>query len=689
MVGPLSSIHFRPEWDGGGTGSRGGAIASAEAGAEGVPPREALSLAALHRLQGRTASAIQLLERVAESPECELSVRALLDLALLRIEDTSESLQAAGELIDRAAAVAGESPALRGIVLHARGRIQWRAGEPVLAGQCLEEAARLLTEAGAEADLAKALDSLAMHHELSGDRERSLSFYALSLMKKAVTGDASGLAITLGNLGRFHLRRGEPAIALAFLQEDLRIAESLGDLRGRTVVKINIGEALIDLGRIDEARPMLEEAFGISRSERWRLQEAHALEGLARAATRRGKKDEALLLLLAALDALPEEGAHYARGRIQLARGEVYHELGELERAREAFEAARQIFVRLHCPHEQGLAVHGLARIAEERSEGNSCLVLLEEGMSLLHAEDTRLLQSFRDIYRRFDPGEDSSPRSIGPYRITSRLGRGAFADVYRGFDERQGASRESVAVKVLRLDAARGEDERSERTRRFLREYEILRCISHPNVVRILDLGRAPQLFIVEELIDGGDLKALIERRKRLPWEEALPLMAGILHGLEAVHALEIHHRDLKPGNVLLRADGSPVIADFGLARMRGLATMSLPAEVMGTLPYMCPEQLRGAPVDARADIYSFGVLAFQLLAGSLPYPGDSFQDFVAGVELGNRPRVDLLPGAVPPALVRAILKSIERDPDRRHTSVGAVLETLKAVATRSRMAD
>jgi tetratricopeptide (TPR) repeat protein len=651
---------------------------------EDLSPRQAFSLAARQRLRGHTASAILLLERVAESPDSEYVVRGLLGLALLRLEDLSHPVEDAQELIDRATAVAGENATLKGLVLHARGRVHWRAGESVLAGECLKEAASLLEGARADDDLAKVLDSLATYHELSGDRERALSCYALSLMKKAVSGDAPGLAITLGNLGRFHLRRREPEIALSFLREDLRIAESLGDLRGQTIVKTNIGQALTDLGRIDEAWPLLEQALAVARREGWKLPEAHALKDLARAAACRGKPDDALLLLLAALDTLPEEGTYYVRGQIQLARGDVYYDLGELERAREAYHAARQIFVKLHCPHEQGLAVHGLARIAEERSEGNSCIVLLEEGMSLLRAGDTQLLHSFRGIYHRMNlpAGPQACPRSVGYYRIVSRIGRGAFADVYRAFDERQGASREDVAVKVLRLDGVHDGQERAERTRRFLREHEILQRVSHPNVVRILDLGKEPELYIVEEWIEGGDLKALLDRRARLPWEEALPLMEGLLRGLEALHALEVYHRDLKPGNVLLRLDGSPVIADFGLARMHGLTSMSLPAEVMGTLPYMSPEQLRGAPVDERADIYSFGVLSFQLLAGALPYPGDSFQDFVAGVKLGNTPRLELLPATLPDALLRCVLRSIERDPARRYSSARAALEDLKAVA-------
>jgi serine/threonine-protein kinase len=155
---------------------------------------------------------------------------------------------------------------------------------------------------------------------------------------------------------------------------------------------------------------------------------------------------------------------------------------------------------------------------------------------------------------------------------------------------------------------------------------------------------------------------------------------MEGILRGLEALHALGVFHRDLKPGNVLLRSSGEPVIADFGLARMHGLSSMSLPDEIMGTLPYMSPEQLRGAPVDARTDIYSFGVLSFQLLAGALPYPGDSFQDFVTSVKDGSSARVELLPSALLPLVARCVLACIERDVARRPPSARAVLEALQA---------
>src|SRR5262245_12129458 len=214
-------------------------------GGRGLPPREAILLGLLHGLRGDLARASTVLLEVAERREAGAGAEALFRLALLRLSTRTAPLDEVTALIDRAAALPGLDPRVRAIECHARSQLHWKRGQVAEAGARLLEARRILEEVGDEEELAKVLDSLARYREHCGDRERALSCYSLSLSKKTVGGDLHGMAITLGNLGRLHLKAGDPESALAFLKDDLRIAEQIGDAFGQIVVRTNVAQACI------------------------------------------------------------------------------------------------------------------------------------------------------------------------------------------------------------------------------------------------------------------------------------------------------------------------------------------------------------------------------------------------------------------------------------------------------------
>ena len=200
-----------------------------------------------------------------------------------------------------------------------------------------------------------------------------------------------------------------------------------------------------------------------------------------------------------------------------------------------------------------------------------------------------------------------------GRYRIIALLGRGGMGEVYRATDLTLG---QSVALKFLPEEAAR--DQRL--LERFHGEVRVARQVSHPNVCRVYDIGEVDGTpFISMEYIDGEDLSSLLTRIGRLPADKALETARKICAGLAAAHDRGIIHRDLKPQNIMMNKRGEVIIMDFGLAALAGQLTA---ADVRsGTPAYMAPEQLKGAEVTARSDIYALGLVLYELFTGKRPY--------------------------------------------------------------------
>jgi len=205
-------------------------------------------------------------------------------------------------------------------------------------------------------------------------------------------------------------------------------------------------------------------------------------------------------------------------------------------------------------------------------------------------------------------------------YEWTGTLGHGGVGVVFRAFDREL---EETVALKVLSADLGRDEHRL---LARFKREVALNRRINHPNVARMYDYGIAGDTpYITMELIDGEDLWTLVGRRRRFPPEEAVPIARQIARGAAAIHRLGILHRDLKSQNVIVDRHGAAVILDFGLARGAWEPGLTLGSVLLGTPQYMAPEQALGEDLDERADLYSIGVIAWEMLAGTPPFQGTS----------------------------------------------------------------
>ena len=250
-------------------------------------------------------------------------------------------------------------------------------------------------------------------------------------------------------------------------------------------------------------------------------------------------------------------------------------------------------------------------------------------------------------------------------YEYAGTLGHGGIGVVFKAFDREL---EETVALKVLSPNL--GRDENALLTR-FKREVALNRRIKHPNVARMHDYGIAGDYpFISMELIDGADLWTLVGQRRRFPPAEAVPILRQIARGTAAIHRLGILHRDLKSQNVIVDSQGAAVILDFGLARHPGEPGLTLASVLLGTPQYMAPEQALGEEIDARADLYSIGIIAWEMLTGRTPFEGES--PVATAMKQVHDPLPDLgaLVPDLPGDLVSVVTRVLSKERERRHAS-------------------
>ena len=231
-------------------------------------------------------------------------------------------------------------------------------------------------------------------------------------------------------------------------------------------------------------------------------------------------------------------------------------------------------------------------------------------------------------------------PTEIGRYKIVGELGRGAMGVVYRGVDP---ALDRHVAIKVISTHQSAGQVNTAEMEARFLREAKIAARINHPGIVTVYDAGRAgDSLYLVMELVEGESLAHRLARKEYPTVPESFTMAAQCAEALAAAHALGVVHRDVKPANIMLTKDGRVKVADFGVAKAIGEGTdLTRTGTVVGSPAYMAPEQVRGLSPDGRADLFSLGVVLYELLLHRKPFPADTITSLIYQI-LHEDPLVD-----------------------------------------------
>jgi len=260
----------------------------------------------------------------------------------------------------------------------------------------------------------------------------------------------------------------------------------------------------------------------------------------------------------------------------------------------------------------------------------------------------------------------------LGHFEILSAIGEGGMGEVYRAHDDKLGRD---VAIKVIRADAI----ESSDRRERFVREAKAAAVLNHPNIATVYEIDEADGLiFIAMELIEGVKLSDWIASGN-LSTERAIEIAIDVAEGLSAAHAKNIVHRDLKPANIMILEDGRPKIIDFGLAKLLETGseaeTATKAQAMMGTVAYMSPEQARSGEIDHRSDLFSFGIVLYEMLVGEKPFEGPSAPETLSAIINVSAPRLPSTLTSFQPILDRCLAK----DPGARYPGAREVSAALR----------
>jgi len=260
-------------------------------------------------------------------------------------------------------------------------------------------------------------------------------------------------------------------------------------------------------------------------------------------------------------------------------------------------------------------------------------------------------------------------------YEIKSKLGEGAMGVVYRALDHGLGRI---VALKMLSADL--GSDD--ELTQRFAREAEAIGRLSHPNIVTVYDVGEAEgHLYMAMELLEGDDLRALLERQVDVPLADRVRILAQICDGLGYAHSRGVVHRDVKPANIVVTVAGKVKVLDFGLARVATRETITRAGIILGTPDYMSPEQATGQTLDHRTDIFSAGAVFYEFLCREKPFRGRTLHSVLYQIISDEPDPLLTLNPELPARLAEVVHRMLRKDPDQRYPSLEEVARELRQI--------
>ncbi len=320
------------------------------------------------------------------------------------------------------------------------------------------------------------------------------------------------------------------------------------------------------------------------------------------------------------------------------------------------------------------------------RKEVESLLAAQEKGGSLLEEPAADLAAEWAQANRQATGRtEQLKQQAIGPYQILYKLGKGGMGEVYLAEDSRL---RRKVALKLLPAEISN----RKDRLRRFKIEAQAASATNHPNIITVYEIGIENSVhFLATEFVEGQTLRKLLTSRE-LQLGEALDIAIQIAGALSAAHAAGVWHRDIKPENIMIRPDGLVKVLDFGLAKVeepRAMMTDSsattfvdantMPGMVMGTAQYMSPEQARGLDVDHRTDIFSLGVVLYEMVTGDAPFTGDEIIEVMAAIAHRQPTPLSKLALNAPAQLEKIVNRALQKGRDQRYPNAADLAADLK----------
>src|SRR6201993_5038827 len=264
-----------------------------------------------------------------------------------------------------------------------------------------------------------------------------------------------------------------------------------------------------------------------------------------------------------------------------------------------------------------------------------------------------------------------------GRYEILGELGRGAMGVVYRAVDPVIGRT---VAVKTIRLSEEGTGLSHPELLTRFQTEARAAGLLTHPNIVVVFDAGEEDGLYyIIMELVEGRSLQALLDDGHSFPLPRVLRIMEQACSALHFAHERNVVHRDIKPANLMLTADDTVKITDFGTAKILQFGSTQQTSHVMGTPSYMSPEQVKGRAVDGRSDIFSLGVMLYEMITGEKPFPGQSITTVIYKIVNEEPVPPRQINPTIHPGISAAVMRALAKEPEDRYQSCRELLEDLR----------
>ncbi len=568
---------------------------------------------------------------------------------------------------------------------------------------------------------------------LGGDYPNAKTQFRASLDYYRRAEDSGGVADALSALGAVGNITGELVEARQYLEESVAIGREMRDEHSLRTSLVNLGNVFYLQADYEQAKIYYEEVLPLCQKAEDRSAEAITLCNLSSIAYQAKAYDEAERLMLAGAKTFLEINSLQFYLQAQATLASIHTAMGEYEQARAELQWALNKALTEPIPHivpqvlyETGCLYLALGRtteamvllywvlanemsLAEHRQEAQKRLA--EAEADLPAGQITALKEQAKTVEARTVLGQltrdknsltpiptnpplhDTTPlphtpisrrESNPPQLVSSRfevgdlLARGGMGEVYRGRDTQ---TNQPVAIKrLLPHLIVPG----SEMITRFKREAEVLRQLNHPNIVKLLDtVGEGENLMIVMEYVAGGSLRDWLDKTPLLPLPQVLTIALELADALARTHHRHIVHRDLKPANVLIAPDGSPRLTDFGIARLaQGHTHLTTQGATLGTVAYMSPEALKGEDLDARTDVWSFGVMVIEMLCGRNPFDKLHFAPTLAAILQDPLPDVVQARPGLPPALAELLQTLLVRDRSERQGSMRAVAAALEQIS-------
>jgi predicted ATPase/predicted Ser/Thr protein kinase len=605
---------------------------------------------------------------------------AAFSTALVEMSRLHES----GRWLEAALALAGDvPPEVRATTLRMLGYVVFRHGELRRAQLLLEDAVRLLRAVGDEGRLAHTLSLLVWVRQRAGEREavaRLVEEITPLLPRLRSPSDRCDVLIYLGWICA---ESGDLDGARAFFEEEGRIAQEHGD-RAVAADALNATGWLAMLeGDYERARLLKEEALAIARESKHRFTIALVLGGLGVVCALQADFARAAAVLAENLPLVAERGdARLATESLAVAAARAAA-TGEAAAAARLGGAAEALYERTGAqwnPTERLLLERYVWPERERLEEFDEAWA---EGRALGQDEAIGYaLETLDGARGRVAPPPPREPAFseldagavVGGFEVEAFLGRGGMGVVYRA---RQRSLDRAVALKVVAPALAADEAFRQ----RFLREARLAAAIEHPNVLPVYEAGEdGARLFLAARYVEGETLASLLARAGPLPAARAVEIVARVGAALDAAHARGLVHRDVKPSNILLDEAGGVYLCDFGLATSGAGSKLTRTGELLGTLAYIAPEQIRQGSVDGRADQYSLACVLFECLTGEAPFTGETEAQLLWAHMQERPPSVVERRPDLPIAIDAVLAKALAKEPAERFTTVRELAEAALA---------